>query len=145
MVTVNTEETTPTEAPIKVETILRENATIKTEDISKARDRVQGEDNIKTEDKAEVEDNLKEEDNLREEAPIWVKFFAGDVTELVIMQQIVELLLRKFLSFIQTQLSLRMMKMILIVSNMFSQTQKQQLYRFQSFSAVIIKMHGFLI
>lgn len=49
------------------------------------------------------------------------------------MQKIVEILLRKFLSFNQTQYNFQMMKMILIVLNMSSPTQKQQLYRFQYF------------
>ena len=61
VVAINIEETTPTEAPIQAETILKAEATIKTEDISKARDRIQGDGNLKTEDKAEVEDSLKEE------------------------------------------------------------------------------------
>ena len=61
VVAFKTEETTPTEAPIQAETILKVEATIKIEDISKAQDKIQEEDKLKTEEKAEVEDSLKEE------------------------------------------------------------------------------------
>ena len=104
---IKAEETISTEATIQVGEIFREEATIKMEDIIKAEDKVQAEDKIKTEAKAEAEDNIKAEDSLKAEAAISVNFFAGEVTKLAIMQKIVELLLIKFPSFIQTLHSLQ--------------------------------------
>lgn len=66
----------------------------------KVEDKVQVEEKLKTEAKAEVEDSIKAKDSLKAKATISVKLFAGDVTKLAIMRQIVELLLRKFPSFI---------------------------------------------
>ena len=144
MVVVNTKETTPIEAPIQAETILKAEATIKTEDISKAQDKIQGEDNLKIEEKAEVKDSLKAKDSLKEEAPIWVKLFVGDVTELVTMLQIVAHLSIKFLNFNSLQHSLKMIKIKMIMTQNMSSPLHQQ-SNFPPILRVIMKMLGFWI
>ena len=145
MVAVKAEETISTEATIQEGEIFKEEATIKTKDIIKVEDKVQVEEKLKIEDKIEDEDSIKEEDSLKAEAAILVKLFAGDVTKLDIMLRIVELPLIKFLGFIKTLHSLQMIKTIMMVQKMSSQTPNKQLYRFQPFLEVNMKMHGFWI
>ena len=139
VVAVKAEETISTEATIQAGAIFKEEATIKADDIIKADDRLQVEEKLRTEAKAEAEDSIKAE------AEISVKFSVGDVTKLEIMLKIVELLLIKFPSFIQTLHCLQMMKMTLMVQNMSSSTQNQQLYKFQCFLEMIMNMHGLWI
>jgi hypothetical protein len=138
------EETVKAEATVKEEGIFKVEETIKADDIFTQEEIVKEEAifkaTVKAEDKCHTEIKAGVEDIISAEGETSVKLFAKDVTKLVIMQKIVELPLIKSPSFIKTQHSLQMIKMMMILNMCLPHLQH---YIFPLIFKVIMKMLGF--